>query len=99
MNRKFMMNTIDATYERAKEEKLGVPKRLIRQAVVQGVIPSVKSGKKYLINWNVFMHFLETGGQIEVHKEQEETVNGIRPIPTDLKPIFRQARERKVGKQ
>lgn len=71
-----LMGTIDETYERAKAEIGGVSKNFIRQSVVSGVLPSIKAGRKYLINWNVFMGFLENPPQYG----KPINTSGIRPV-------------------
>ena len=46
------MRTIDAAFEYVKEHdpETNLTKYALRQAVVSGALPTVKAGKKYLIN-------------------------------------------------
>ena len=51
--------TIDKTFERAAAEQLGISKHFIRHSVLNGSLPSHRAGKKYLIDWDTFVTFLE----------------------------------------
>lgn len=84
MKRHFLMNTIDQTHKRAVEEGLGVSKNFIRQSVINGSLPCVRAGNRYLINWTNFLQFLETPQLIQ-QSESQAKVGGIRPVPENVR--------------
>ena len=53
-----LMNTISNTYKRCKSENIGISLNHLRHICKYGVIPTCKAGRKYLINWNVLMDYL-----------------------------------------
>jgi excisionase family DNA binding protein len=53
---KFRMFTITEA-----AEYYGLPKHFIRQLVLTKAVPSIKAGKKYLINENLLENFLQCG--------------------------------------
>lgn len=53
-----MMNTIQKTYERCKAENIGISLNYLRYICRNNIIPVCKCGNKYLINWDVFMKYL-----------------------------------------
>ncbi|MFY9175142.1 MAG: excisionase family DNA-binding protein [Peptococcia bacterium] len=53
-----LMGTISETAKRAADEHIGISKTHIRRLVTSGEVPSVRSGSKYLINWNHLMEYL-----------------------------------------
>jgi excisionase family DNA binding protein len=42
-------------------EYYGLPKHFVRQLVLTKTIPSIKAGKKYLINENILENYLQNG--------------------------------------
>lgn len=50
----------------------------IRRWVKSGELKHIRSGRKYLINYDVFMSFLE--GKETEQEETKETTPGIRPV-------------------
>jgi excisionase family DNA binding protein len=42
-------------------EFFGLPKHFIRQLILKNEIPSIKAGKKYLINENILTKYLQNG--------------------------------------
>ena len=85
-----LMNTIDGTFSRAQAENLGVSKYFIRQSVLNGSLPSIRSGNKYLINYERFLAFLNAPQPIIPQENQKSKVRTIfdydvssKFIPTD----------------
>ena len=72
-----LMNTIDGTYSRAKAENLGVSKNFIRQSVLNGALPSIRAGIKYLINYEKFLAFLNTPQPIIPQEQQKSKVRQV----------------------
>lgn len=72
------MRTIDeAVIELKKEdEKTAVTKNFVRSLVVSGKIPSVKAGRKYLINLSVLKEYLFFG-ETRGHKTQTGVVRSL----------------------
>lgn len=54
------MLTIDQTAKRA-----GVAKHFVRQLVINKKVVSVSAGNKYLVNWERFVDYLNSGDQLE----------------------------------
>lgn len=75
-----IMGSISATYERCKEENIGISKSQIRYLVNNNVIPSVRIGTKYLINWNVLMNYLNRG--IVESEEEPKATEKSHPVRT-----------------
>lgn len=57
------MRSIEGAYKEIheKDPNSAVSKRYIRQLVTSGVIPARKAGKKYLLNFDALMTYLENG--------------------------------------
>lgn len=75
-----IMGSISATYERCKEENIGISKSQIRYLVSNNVIPSVKIGTKYLVNYNVLMGYLNRG--IVKPEEEPKAAEKSHPVKT-----------------
>lgn len=58
MVKKTLMNTIAGTFERCKEENIGISRHHLRYLCTENIIPTCMIGKKYLINWNVLMDYI-----------------------------------------
>lgn len=69
VNAKTVLNTIIGTYERCREENIGMKKSQIRYLCVNGIIPYVKIGSKYLINRNVFTDYINGKGFVPNKEE------------------------------
>lgn len=54
----------------------------IRQLALQGVLPRVKAGKKYLINLDTLFEYLEnpTADKFKSQQDSPAAAHGIRPI-------------------
>ena len=74
-----IMRTIDETYHYIKQQDpdTAITKYALRQMVINHVIPSVMSGKKYLINIDALDKYLEAP---EAMKEPAPQIRVIRPI-------------------
>lgn len=69
------MNSINETAKLCKENQIGISRKLIIQLAKSGAIPSVKSGRSILINWDGLMKYLDTCTMIT-----DESKSGIRKI-------------------
>lgn len=72
------MRTLDAAFEYVKQcdPETSLTKYALRQAVVSGALPTVKAGKKYLINLQVLEDWMQGGSPAQ----EEECSGGIRRI-------------------
>ena len=62
-----MMNDIPVMLTiREVSEKSGLPYSAIRKKCLCGEITFIKSGKKYLINWNRFLEYLNGGREATI---------------------------------
>lgn len=80
----MMYNTVSDTAKFCRRMNIGVSESAIRFLCRTGVIPCIRSGNKTLINWEIFMDFLKTGGTRQ-QQEPQPVSNGIRAIPEKLK--------------
>ena len=64
------MTTIDETARMAN-----VPKHFVRQLVIQNRVVHVKAGRKYLINFDRFIDYLNSGEE-QAEAEPEVICNG-----------------------
>ena len=68
MAKNTLMNTITKTYNRCNEENIGISLNHLRYLCKNNIIPTCKIGRKYLINWEVLMSYLN-------RKTTEEHIN------------------------
>lgn len=54
------IGSINQIHKRLNEEGFAISKRFLRQLVDSGQLPSVKSGNKYLINYDSAVNLLRT---------------------------------------
>ena len=74
------METIKAT-----AKLLGLPEHFIRQKVISGEIVSVKAGRKYLVNVDKLVEYLNTHTESATEQEEQAAaLYGIRPVPVEL---------------
>ena len=73
------METIKAT-----AELTGLPEHFIRQKVISGEIVSVKAGRKYLVNVDKLVEYLNTHTERAEEQEEQAEEYGIRPVPVEL---------------
>jgi hypothetical protein len=79
MNEKQLMNTISATYQRCKDENIGISMNHLRYLCKNSVIPTCKIGAKYLINWQILMDYLN--GKYSKPTEESLPKPSVRSIP------------------
>ena len=82
--------TISRTVPRMETIKItakicGVPEYLVRRKVLSGEVVAICSGRRYLVNVDKFLDYLNSN-KLSVPDEQGDPTehNGIRPIPTSL---------------
>jgi hypothetical protein len=69
--------TIDEMAKRLKAENMGTfTKNAIRTFVINGQIPSVKAGSKYLVSYKNMLAFIEEGN----HESPQAYAGKIRPV-------------------
>ena len=73
-----LMNTISNTYKRCKAENIGISLNHLRYICKNGIIPTCKIGKKYLINWEILMNYLN--GKTSENPKNPNDKNRIRRI-------------------
>ena len=71
------MNSINATYKLCKQLKIGISLRFISQLVKKGAVPSIKSGRSILVNWEELMKYLDTHTL-----SNDKPKSGVRKIST-----------------
>lgn len=72
------METIKAT-----AKLLNIPENFVRQKVLSGEVVAVMAGRKYLVNVDKFIEYLNTHTVEDKHIEAVP-VCGIKPIPVEL---------------
>ena len=77
-------------YIKTLDADTGISENAIRRLVVFGKVPSVKIGKKYLVNVDMLVSYFEdrlsVGETEKIELEVKETGDDIHPIPEQLKP-------------
>lgn len=73
MPEKPLMNTIAGTFKRCKEENIGISRHHLRYLCTEGIIPTCMIGKKYLINWNVLMSYINGS----MPEQKQDTQRGV----------------------
>lgn len=72
--------------KRCREENIGISESSIRFLCKSGAIPSIKIGRKTLINWEVFYKYIQSGGTVQKQeKPAVETAVGIIPLPAKIR--------------
>ena len=77
----YLMPTMLTIKETA--QKSGVAEHYLRQLVAARKIVFVRAGKKYLINFEKFIDFLNHGEQ----EQEEPKAEGIRPVAQNLRAV------------
>lgn len=64
---------------------VGLPEHLIRQKVLSGEIVAINAGRRYLVNVDKFIDYLNSH-KLPAPNNQDETAEhtGIKPIPLNL---------------
>jgi len=78
MAKNTLMNTITETYNRCKNENIGISLNHLRYICKNNIIPTCKTGKKYLINWNVLMSYLN--GEFSKGPDKSDNESKIRKL-------------------
>ncbi len=68
------MNSINETTRLCKERNIGVTRNMLRKWALDGVIPSVRIGRRVLINWDALMAYLDTN---TLHREEPQVQSGV----------------------
>ena len=72
--------------KRCREENIGISESSIRFLCKSGAIPSIKIGRKTLINWEVFYKYSQSGGTVQKQEKPAiETAVGIIPLPAKIR--------------
>lgn len=79
-----MVNTIGETARYCRMMNIGVSESTIRFLCKSGAIPCIRVGSKILLNWEIFMDYLKSGGSRSAPPVQQPTA-GIHAIPEKLK--------------
>lgn len=61
----------------------GLPKHLIRSKVISGEIVAVQIGRKYLVNCDKLLEYLNTS-KVLVDTEKDSFSSGIKPVPVRI---------------
>lgn len=69
------MNSINETARLCKENEIGISRKFIIELAKSGSIPSVKTGRSILINWDGLMKYLDS-----TTLTPDEPKSGIRKI-------------------
>jgi len=72
MAKNTLMNTITETYNRCKNENIGISLNHLRYICKNRIIPTCKIGRKYLINWNILIDYLNGKIPEETNKPNNE---------------------------
>ena len=80
MSTRTLMNTISGTFERCKEENIGISMNHLRYLCKSNIIPTCRIGNKYLINWDILMDYLNG----KYREEQKEIVQSEPKVDTSL---------------
>lgn len=70
------MKTIDET-----AVLLGLPKHWVRQKVLNGEIVAVRSGKRYLVNVDKLIEYLNSN---TLERSEPAPCGGIKPVPVKI---------------
>ncbi len=72
------MRTIDEAYAEIKslDSHTAITKNFIRTVIVGGKVPSIKAGRKYLVNMDTLKNYLYEGET----KNETSSIGKIRPI-------------------
>lgn len=75
-------------YIKSLDSGTAISENAIRKLVVSGTVPSIRVGKKYLVNVDYLVNYFEGRLSPEVEQEKTETpeIGGdIRPVPECIK--------------
>ncbi|MCH5195626.1 MAG: hypothetical protein J1F28_02860 [Oscillospiraceae bacterium] len=80
-----LMNTITDTAKLCRRFNIGLTDWQIRKLCENGVIPFIKFGSKRMINWNILMRYVNSGGEFNEPPKVEQEPGIIARIPEKLR--------------
>lgn len=80
-----LLNTITDTAKLCARFNVGLSEWHIRKLCNSGAIPFISFGSKRLINWNVLMRYVNSGGEFQVLPKIEREPGIIARIPEKLR--------------
>lgn len=80
-----LINNIADTARLCKQFNVGLSEWQLRRLCDSGAIPFIPVGSKRLINWNVLMSYVNSGGERHAPPEPKSEVGIITRIPEKLK--------------
>lgn len=80
-----LLNTITDTAKLCSRFNVGLSEWHIRKLCNSGAIPFISFGSKRLINWNVLMRYVNSGGEFRVPPKIENEPGIIARIPEKLR--------------
>ncbi len=80
-----LLNTIADTAKLCEKFNVGLTEWHIRRLCDNGAIPFIKLGSKRMVNWNVLMRFVNSGGEFNVLPPPKQEPGIIARIPEKLR--------------
>ena len=72
-----LVNTIADTAKLCQKFNVGLTEWHIRRLCDNGAIPFIKFGSKRMVNWNVLIRYVNSGGDIRVPPQAKSSENSI----------------------
>lgn len=72
-----LVNTIADTAKLCRKFNVGLTEWNIRRLCDSGAIPFIRMGSKRMVNWNVLIRYVNSGGDFCVPRETKPTESGI----------------------
>ncbi len=80
-----LLNTIADTAKLCGRFNVGLTEWHIRKLCDSGAIPFIRFGSKRMVNWNVLMRYVNSGGEFHVQPKPENEPAIITRIPEKLR--------------
>lgn len=80
-----LLNTIADTAKLCEKFNVGLTEWHIRRLCDSGAIPFIKLGSKRMVNWNVLMRFVNSGGEFNILPKPQQEPGIIARIPEKLR--------------
>lgn len=80
-----LLNTITDTARLCAKFNIGLSEWHIRKLCNSGAIPFISFGSKRMINWNVLVRYVNSGGEFQVPPKNEHEPGIIARIPENLR--------------
>jgi len=80
-----LLNTIADTAKLCEKFNVGLTEWHIRRLCDNGAIPFIKLGSKRMVNWNVLMRYVNSGGEFNELPKAEHEPGIIARIPEKLR--------------